>query len=207
MPWSETIKSVRVRLGMKQNTLSDFLDSDQATISRWERGMSTPTIAMQRTILKKIDRIDPDHSTMGRLRNQVVTSSKAVMLTSPGEFVTCVASPKARHCLGLVDETLPYDWERSPKTSHQKNVYETLAKGMQIFDDKTIYLVESEIAIRLPNNSVVFNRGLMKPTWTGEIAPRLLIQPIKQEDYNGQQGRLVVHRLTQDPEELLVANE
>ena len=48
--WARAIRAFRVQHGMKQIVLATLLGVDQSTISRWERGVDTPSIAMRRRL-------------------------------------------------------------------------------------------------------------------------------------------------------------
>lgn len=45
--WASIVRQARTILGMKQAAFSEHLRVDQATISRWERGLSNPSLAVQ----------------------------------------------------------------------------------------------------------------------------------------------------------------
>jgi len=64
--WAKLIKSLRDCLHISQNQFSERLDIDQATVSRWERGITEPQYEM-RKILHKMAR-DAGLATLGDLK-------------------------------------------------------------------------------------------------------------------------------------------
>ena len=64
--WAKLIKSLRDSLHISQNQFSERLDIDQATVSRWERGLTEPQYEM-RKILHKMAR-DAGLATLGDLK-------------------------------------------------------------------------------------------------------------------------------------------
>ena len=67
--WAKLIKSLRYSLHISQNQFSERLDIDQATVSRWERGLSEPQYEM-RKILHEMAR-DAGLATLGDLTSIV----------------------------------------------------------------------------------------------------------------------------------------
>ena len=64
--WAKLIKSLRYSLHISQNQFSERLDIDQATVSRWERGLTEPQYEM-RKILHEMAR-DAGIATLGDLK-------------------------------------------------------------------------------------------------------------------------------------------
>ena len=48
--WAKLIKSLRDSLQISQNQFSERLDIDQATVSRWERGLTEPQYEMRKIL-------------------------------------------------------------------------------------------------------------------------------------------------------------
>ncbi len=48
--WPALIRSYRKEFGLKQDALAYQLNVDQTTISRWERGLDKPSVAMQKRL-------------------------------------------------------------------------------------------------------------------------------------------------------------
>jgi transcriptional regulator with XRE-family HTH domain len=48
--WKRIITAYRTSRGLKQTALAGILGVNQSTISRWERGIEAPTVAMQRRL-------------------------------------------------------------------------------------------------------------------------------------------------------------
>ena len=63
--WGSYVISIRKKHNLSQENLAERLGTNQATISRWERGISTPTYRMQKRMVSlfgnpnssKIDRV------------------------------------------------------------------------------------------------------------------------------------------------------
>lgn len=51
MQWAAGIRRLRQSNGWKQATLAEMVGVDQATVSRWERGLQTPELTMRRVLL------------------------------------------------------------------------------------------------------------------------------------------------------------
>jgi transcriptional regulator with XRE-family HTH domain len=54
MEWSDAIRKLRRRAGLKQQALAELLGCDQTTVSHWERGVDRPSLAFQRRLLEMI---------------------------------------------------------------------------------------------------------------------------------------------------------
>lgn len=50
MEWATNIRRLRLSKGWKQTTLADMLSVDQATVSRWERGLQRPDLAARQRL-------------------------------------------------------------------------------------------------------------------------------------------------------------
>jgi transcriptional regulator with XRE-family HTH domain len=60
MEWSDAIRRLRRRAGLKQQALAQLLGCDQTTVSHWERGVDRPSLAFQRRLLEMI--AEEEHS-------------------------------------------------------------------------------------------------------------------------------------------------
>lgn len=86
------MRLLRRALGIKQSALSDQLGVDQSTVSRWESGAQSPSLATQQEISDLLGATDTDDFALRRL---VETSTESVHLI---EEVThkCLAFSKRR---------------------------------------------------------------------------------------------------------------
>ncbi len=76
--WAKLIKSLRYSLHISQNQFSERLDIDQATVSRWDRGLTEPQYEM-RKILHEMAR-DAGLATLGDLTSIVKFSPFPMIL-------------------------------------------------------------------------------------------------------------------------------
>ncbi|WP_457674316.1 helix-turn-helix domain-containing protein [Thiolapillus sp.] len=60
--WGESVRSLRSRLNLSQEKLASLLNTNQCTISRWERGVTVPTYRM-RARLKELGCESPGGSS------------------------------------------------------------------------------------------------------------------------------------------------
>lgn len=75
---AEFIRLVRRRTGMTQIGLAEWLDVDQSTVSRWERGMSAPrpaTLAALRAMLLKDEERRVRDRSIAMVRNNLVPAT------------------------------------------------------------------------------------------------------------------------------------
>lgn len=66
MEWAREIRRFRQLNGLKQFALADVLNVDQATVSRWERGVQIPDIATQMRLRTLIQQGMPLHDRLIR---------------------------------------------------------------------------------------------------------------------------------------------
>jgi transcriptional regulator with XRE-family HTH domain len=202
MDWATTVKTTRLRMGLKQSALAEVLNLDQATVSRWERSATTPSVGVQRSILNRMSTMDPDGQPLQALLGEVVVSKNAVVLTEPYSFLTVAASASAQAHLELKEAR--YDWASHPKTPHQAFIYDQLIPDGRILRDRTITHIESFVNLRLPSGRIVRNTAIYYLVFTGEVGPRFLISLLHKEPECPSPGRLIIHRLTRPPQKLLM---
>jgi len=63
-PFADTLSALRRQNGLSQTELARLLSVNQASISRWEKGVGTPTIAILRKLSEIFD-IDPNNLISG----------------------------------------------------------------------------------------------------------------------------------------------
>ncbi|AMO44092.1 XRE family transcriptional regulator [Roseobacter phage DSS3P8] len=208
MNWMDIVKNARLRNGLKQDALAAYLGVDQGTVSRWERGTSSPTVSLQKSVLDKLEKLAPTCSVLFDLMSRVSTSAEAVLLSDAGSFATKAASSIARDRLRFSRHgSVEYNWHESPKTVQQENVYGTVTNGFNLFHDRTIIQVDAVVALSLPDGTISLNHSSYIPVWIDGDRPRLLIIPKRSEQFLGQIGSLSIKRATEPVEILEVRNE
>ncbi|QGH74812.1 helix-turn-helix protein [Bacteriophage DSS3_MAL1] len=207
MDWGTSIKALRLRQGLKQAALADMLGLDQATVSRWERGASTPTIAVQKQVRRKIEEISGDAPILQDLFERVVSSPFKVILTDVASFKTVAASGPALEYFGLGDRYPDYDWAAHAPTKQQSYVYDVLVDRKKMFSDPTIHCVESCVALRMPQGEVMCNCATYYPVRVEGGTARLLIRLHGKQPYEGGEGSLIVHRVTGPPEVITIPED
>jgi transcriptional regulator with XRE-family HTH domain len=87
--WGQTIRQYRILNGLTQTALAELVSVDQATVSRWERGLQAPDVAMQGR-LRALVRVSP----LGRRRHllHVVQAAPGVMMLFDSAFTLLAAS-------------------------------------------------------------------------------------------------------------------
>ncbi|AWY09155.1 transcriptional regulator [Ruegeria phage vB_RpoS-V10] len=208
MDWMNIVKNARLRNGLKQDALAAYLGVDQGTVSRWERGASSPTLSLQKAVLDKLEKLSPTCSVLFDLMSRVSASSEAVLLSDAGSFATKAASSIARNRLRFSRHgSAEYNWHESPKTVQQENVYGTVTNGFNLFHDRTIIQVDAVVALLLPDGTTSLNHSTYIPIWIDGYMPRLMIIPQNSAPFTGQVGFLSVKRATEAVEILEVRNE
>ncbi|QJA42951.1 hypothetical protein [Phaeobacter phage MD18] len=207
MPWGTSIKALRLRQGLKQAALAELLSLDQATVSRWERGQSTPTIAVQRQVRRKLEEICGGAPLLQDLFERVVSSPYRVLLTDVGSFKTVAASQSALQYFGLGDRYPDYDWASHQPTQQQSYVYEVLVEKNKLFSDPTIHEVDACVALRMPDGEVMKNSATYYPIRVEGGTARLLIRQHGKTVYEGDEGSLVVRRVTSPPEMISIPRD
>ncbi|MGB0683890.1 MAG: helix-turn-helix domain-containing protein [Magnetovibrionaceae bacterium] len=93
--WPVLIRSYRQQQGLKQDALAYFLQVDQTTISRWERGVDTPSIAMQKR-LRDLMYTGQDSALETALRIVRASPGRASIVL-PGARIVDVSKSQAEH--------------------------------------------------------------------------------------------------------------
>ncbi len=60
--WPQLVRRLRLSLGVNQSTLAAMLQVDQASVSRWERGLQMPAFGMQLRLRDALYRQEPKFS-------------------------------------------------------------------------------------------------------------------------------------------------
>jgi len=58
-PWPALVRRIRLLSSLKQSDLADLLGVEQATVSRWERGIHIPDIALQKRMRDMMYKLEP----------------------------------------------------------------------------------------------------------------------------------------------------
>lgn len=92
--WPVLIRSYRRDNGLKQDALAGMLNVDQTTISRWERGIDTPSLAMQKR-LRDLFWKREDSALDAAVRMVRAAPGRAAILV-PGTRIIAVSEAYAR---------------------------------------------------------------------------------------------------------------
>ena len=90
--WPRLISAIRAAKGWKQSQLAEELDSNQETVSRWERGQVMPSKAKQRQIELLAE--GANLSSLGGI-SHIVRFSPFPMLLCDGSDMIIAASPSS----------------------------------------------------------------------------------------------------------------
>jgi DNA-binding XRE family transcriptional regulator len=109
--WPALLLEFRATHGLKQGAAAQQLGVAQATISRWERGESTPSVAMRNRLIRELlhDRLPPDAykwvSTFRRLPFPAAVFSEDDVAHAVTSFLASKAgvAPEVIEGLGLKD--------------------------------------------------------------------------------------------------------
>ena len=96
--WAALIAQIRTTLNLSQAQLALELESDQATVSRWEQGTVLPSYKKQRQIEAIAERINL--SSLQGIAD-VVNSSPFSMLLTDRQHTVLAASPSSGFSIGL----------------------------------------------------------------------------------------------------------
>ena len=91
-PWPRLVRALRRRQGLSQQALADRLGVDQTAVSRWERGLDEPRLALRRRLLdlqRKTDAGRQDAVVRARVRSAFWPSS----LVGPGAVFLEINQP------------------------------------------------------------------------------------------------------------------
>lgn len=117
MQWAAGIRRLRQSNGWKQTTLAEMIGVDQATVSRWERGLQTPELSVRKCLVELMRRRVPE---LDRLQMLSVEASPNLAVAFDRDFRVIAVSEAAAALFGttpsvLVGEVLPV--RRSPDLS------------------------------------------------------------------------------------------
>lgn len=207
MAWGNAIRAYREGHGLTQNDLATSLGVDQGTISRWERGRIDPSLNVKRMLVDKIIRFREEDPTLQQLIERIKRSERCVAITHPGIAKNMAASPAMARMMGVPQEIADdYDWEIGPMTQQQINLYGPVTNYLNMFEDRSIISVDVDFAKYLPNMTIVRVFITAVPRYDRIKLPRLLVHQHKTEFWDGQPGKLIVHRITEDDEVLMIPN-
>ena len=121
LEWAGMIKALRKRLNVSQDQLAAMLETNQCTISRWERGITSPNYRM-RKLLAKLHQQAPvqlrhDLELVAKVAQELFNCSQvpSLLLHRDGTVVAVSAGnryrPGMKYTPGikLLDQTLPQD--------------------------------------------------------------------------------------------------
>jgi len=104
--WAKLIKSLRDSLQVSQNRFSERLDVDQATVSRWERGLTEPHYEMRKILHEMAG--DAGLATLGDLTNIVNFSPFPMILVDRRQEVYAASmSSGFKTNQSVTDQTAP----------------------------------------------------------------------------------------------------
>ncbi len=98
MDWADRIVRLRAARGWKQAALAELMGVDQATVSRWERGLQSPDVASRRRLARLYQR---EHPPGDRVALLAVEASPHPFLAFGGDLAVVAASPSAGDFFGI----------------------------------------------------------------------------------------------------------
>lgn len=104
MEWGVHVRRLRQARGWKQTALADYLGVDQATISRWERGLQVPDLTMRVKLRDLVRRALPDADRMALMP---VTASPHMAVAVDNGLRIVAASEPAAERWGVAHRMLP----------------------------------------------------------------------------------------------------
>jgi len=107
--WQILLKRVRFAYSLGQKQLAEKLGVDQTTISRWERGIITPDVDIQRTVREMLRKHDPSLSSEAIAMLPIVTALVYQDNIAKLRAVSAVAA--SAHGM-TVEEALEADFEK-----------------------------------------------------------------------------------------------
>lgn len=110
MQWAAGIRRLRQSNGWKQATLAEMMGVDQATVSRWERGLQQPEVAMRKRLVELMRSRVPE---LDRLQLMSIEASPNIAMAFDQDLRVLAVSEAAAALHGqspveLVGETLQY---------------------------------------------------------------------------------------------------
>lgn len=98
MDWADRIVRLRAARGWKQAALAELMGVDQATVSRWERGLQSPDVASRRRLARLFQR---EHPPGDRAALLAVEASPHPFLAFAGDLAVVAASPSVGDFFGI----------------------------------------------------------------------------------------------------------
>lgn len=117
--WPSLLQQMRACLNLSQESLADLLETNQATISRWEKGLVAPSYDKQ----KKIEKIasESNITSLGGIVELVRNSPSRMLVVDEDNFVIA-SSPTSE----WIENTTVPDQLSSSATHHYKIVTQVL---------------------------------------------------------------------------------
>lgn len=103
MEWAGRIVRLRAARGWKQAAVAEMLGVDQATISRWERGLQSPDVTARRKLSRLFLREHPQGDRMALLS---VAASPHPCLAFAADLTVVAASKAAAEFFGIHPDDL-----------------------------------------------------------------------------------------------------
>lgn len=101
--WAAGIRRLRQSNGWKQTTFAEMIGVDQATVSRWERGLQTPEPSMRKRLVELMRRRVPE---LDRLQMISVEASPNLAIAFDRDFRVLAASEAAAALFGTTPGAL-----------------------------------------------------------------------------------------------------
>ncbi len=143
-----SLRALRKARGIKQNTLAELLEIDQATVSRWELGNSTPGPAALERLSAVFPEIDPSPTSAVVMRRYDFDSRWGVLIRH--YRATRFLTQQALAEILRTDVTTVGRWERGlfqPDLARQKQLRDLILKPL---DKSSQFKVLSERMRRSP---------------------------------------------------------
>lgn len=195
MSWASAVKNIRARHGMKQEVLAGYLGMDQATVSRWERGASAPTVAMQCSILGRMEALSGgDAASLNRVIESARLCPSPIGISAAGNVHETLFLNRAGMAM-LYSTSSAVDWLRTPITAQQEQLYGAATNKSKLFDDRLIYKAEVALAVVIPSGGILFITCLFHPVWLdNNKSPNMICRLVTASPFAGESGSVSVHR-------------
>jgi transcriptional regulator with XRE-family HTH domain len=105
--WGQQIRAFRRQRLIKQSVLAEMAGVDQATISRWERGLQLPDVQMQRRLRDLLRKATPDEAILKHLTRM---SLGEVMLSNHEQTILASSAPYAQTHRVTADHIVGMSW-------------------------------------------------------------------------------------------------